>query len=145
MENTVASQEFVILALGLLLSFIVAASIAFTPIKEDEKEEELKFTVTVEPPRTDFNETLETIAKLKELDEQGLLKRYEPYKPKTTRPRYTSNNNSDPYYVKVNNDYYNDNTDYYSDHASSHDCSSHDCSSHNDTSYDGGSDCGGGD
>jgi hypothetical protein len=119
MENTVASQEFFILTLGLLLSFIVAASIAFTPIKEDEKAEE-------DP-----------------VDQQGLLKRAEPYKPKTTRPRYTSNNNSDPYYVKVNDDYYNDNIDYSNHQPSSHNCSSHDSSSH--TSHDCGShDSGGG-
>lgn len=135
MENTVASQEFVILALGLLLSFIVAASIAFTPIKEDEKEEELKFTVTVEPPRTDFNETLETIAKLKELDEQGLLKRYEPYKPKTTRPRYTSNKD-DSFYDVSDNIYFDNST-----HQSNHECND----PHTSSSHDHGShDCGGG-
>lgn len=135
MENTAAQQEFVILALGLLLSFIIAASIAFTPNKEDEKEEELKFTVTVEPSRTDFNETLETIQRLKELDQQGLLKRYEPYKPKTTRPRYTSNRDASFYDVS-DNIYFDD-----SPRHSNHDCNS---SYYDSSSHDSGSDCNGG-
>jgi hypothetical protein len=137
MENTVASQEFVILALGLILSFIVVASIGFTPTKYDEKAEEDPVDKTQVPPWTDFNETLDTIQRLKKLEQQGLLKRYEPYQPKTTRRRYTSNNNSDLYYAKVDDyddyddDYYNDNIDYSNHYSSSHD-SSHDCGSYDD-------------
>lgn len=128
MENTVASQEFVILALGLLLSFIIAASIAFTPSKEDEKEEELKFTVTREPTRTDFNKNLKSIQKLKELDQQGLLKRGKS----TTCPTYTSNR-YDSFYDVSGNNYFDDSPSH-----SNHDCNNsyHDSSSHDSGSHD---------
>ena len=139
MENITAQHE--IFAVGLFL-FIVFISCLYIGLSFSmENDEHLKFTVTQEPAGTNFNETLDTIQRLKELDQQGLLKHAEPPKAKVSRERRFRDTfegrKEDGFYDVSDNSYFDD-----SPNHSNHDCNS---SNNDSSSHDyGSSDCGGG-